>query len=276
MDIIELFKENSLNQNSVTTIRTYIYSLRQFEKWLSSSGTNLSGYARNDVQHYLDWLAHKKNSVATIHRIFNAIKNFSRWMKKFEAIEDIRIPKMKNYLQEAPVSLERNKRNELIRVVERSGNRRNFAIFIMMLYTGVRVSECAALDQSDLEISERKGSLKIRSGKGNKERTIPLHPEVRRAIKKYLETRNDDNPALFLSNRGKRISIRSIQFIFKKYGINSHQCRHTFISSLLREGKDLPLIQILTGHESISMLLRYGKPSENDKQNAVDCLFLNS
>jgi len=71
-----------------------------------------------------------------------------------------------------------------------------------MLHTGIRVSELVSLDRSDVEISERKGMLTVRAGKGNKELTLPLESEVRRAITKYLEERNDDNQALLFSNRG--------------------------------------------------------------------------
>lgn len=80
---------------------------------------------------------------------------------------------------------------------------------MLLLNTGVRVSELVSIDQSDLELSERKGSSTV-VGKGNKERTIPLHAEARRAVLKYMEERTDQHPALFLSNRGKRISVRTV------------------------------------------------------------------
>jgi integrase/recombinase XerC/integrase/recombinase XerD len=273
-NVVDLFESQILNKYSVITVRSYLHAIRQFEKWLGEAGTNLSDYARSDVQQYVDSLLSKKLSASTIHRVFNAIKIFSVWCQKSEATEDIRMPKQKNYILEAPKSLERNKLNELIRSIERSGNKRNFAIALTMLYTGIRVSECAALDRSDINMSERKGTLIVRNGKGSKERKIPLHAEVRRAISKYLETRIDNNPALFISNRTRRISVRSLQTIFESYGINAHKCRHTFITSLLREGKDVALIQSFTGHSSINMIGRYGKASEEDKQKAIDSLFL--
>jgi integrase/recombinase XerD len=58
--------------------------------------------------------------------------------------------------------------------------------------------------------------------------------------------------------------------------VNTHKCRHTFVSSLLREGKDISLIQSLTGHSSLDMLGRYGKASEKEKQGAIDTIYLES
>lgn len=138
---------------------------------------------------------------------------------------------------------------------------------MLLLNTGVRVSELVSIDQSDLELSERKGSLTV-VGKGNKERIIPLHAEAGRADLKYMEERTDQHPALFLSNRGKRISVRTVQNLLHKYGYHVHQLRHTFITDLQRSGVDLTLIQSLSGHSSLEVLSRYSMPTQEDKQNA--------
>ncbi|TPG69291.1 hypothetical protein EEL31_12675 [Brevibacillus laterosporus] len=100
-----------------------------------------------------------------------------------------------------------NEYNKLMREIERTGNKRDFAIVVTLLYTGLRVSELVNLDQSDVESSERKGERTVRTGKGNKERTIPLNAEVRRAINRYIEERSDSNDALFLSNRQLLLKI---------------------------------------------------------------------
>lgn len=273
-NIIEKFHEKIVDRYPTTTVKTYIYELHRFEKWIKNVDTEIPNYSRADVQQYIDFMVSKKLSSATINKVFQAVKLFSIWLKKPDTIEDIRIPKRKNYILEAPESLDKKERSKLIREVERSNNKRNIAIVLTMLYTGIRVSECASLDKTDIKISERKGKLFIRDGKDNKERSLPLHPEVRRSIIIYLESRIDNEKALFISNRCKRISIRSIQTIFEKYNVNAHKCRHTFISSLLREGKDISLIQSLTGHNSLDMIGRYGKASEKEKQGAIDTIYL--
>lgn len=118
-----------------------------------------------------------------------------------------------------------------------------------------------ALDRSDVEISDRKGLLNERSGKGNKAKKISLNPESRRAIIRYMEERSDDLPPLFLSNRHQCISPRSVQPIVEKYGVNFHALRHTFITELVRTGHDFSIIQSMSGHSSADMLLRYSRPT---------------
>src|SRR5690606_19888292 len=111
--------------------------------------------SRSDVQQYLDYLVANKKSAATINKIWNAIKKYSRWRGKEETIEDIAVVQPPSYYTEAPKSLSQVERNRLIREVDRSGNKRDFAIVQMLLNTGSRVSELVSLDRADGEITER-------------------------------------------------------------------------------------------------------------------------
>jgi integrase/recombinase XerD len=273
MSLLENFLIHGLARHSSSTIRTYRYVLEQFAEWLEGAGANLETFARSDVQQYIDYLTAKGKSAATINKVWNAIRSFAQYANKTDAIDDIRVIKMPDYRNEAPKALDRNDRNRVIREADRSGNKRDFAIIMMLLGTGIRVSELCALNRSDIEISERKGTARIR-GKGNKERYVNLNAEVRRALKLYLDSRTDEQEALFLSNRNKRISVRSVQVICNKYGVHPHALRHTFITDLVRKGIDLTTVQALSGHASFDMVARYSKPSEEDKQAAVERLFI--
>lgn len=270
---VQKYIDEKLRAKSETTIKTYRHAIMQFKAWLEHAGTNLQEYSRADVQQYLDQLTADGKSAATVNKVYNAIKSFSRWSKKDEAIEDIRIVKQPDFKNQAPKSLPRLDRLRVVRESDRNNNKRDFAIITTLLHTGVRVSELASLNRHDVDISERKGSLLVRQGKGNKERTIPLNAETRRAIQKSLDERTDDNPALFVSNRKKRISVRNIQHILKKYGIHPHMLRHTFITDLVRNN-DLVVAQFLSGHSSTDMLARYSKPTQDDMQEAVEKLYL--
>jgi len=271
--ILNDFIEKGMLGKSDTTIKTYAHALQQFEKWLEGAGTDLEGYGRSDVQQYINYLASRKKSAATINKLFNAIKTFSRWLGKKEITEDIRVVKQQSILQQAPKALTKAERCRLIRDIDRSGNRRNFAIVMLALNTGIRLSELVALDRSDIEISDRKGMLTVRSGKGNKARIIPLNAETRRALTRYLEERTDQEEALFISNRYQRISPRMVQTMVEQQGFNFHALRHTFITELVRSGVDISIIQSMTGHSSADMLLRYSMPSEEDKRMTVERLF---
>lgn len=150
---------------------------------------------------------------------------------------------------------------------------RNIKVFFNYLTDVERVLTKNPLSTIDNIKPERKGTLHIRSGKGNKQRELPLSPEVRRAITKYLDERTDSHEALFLSNRQHRISIRSVQHLMEKHGHNVHQTRHSFITGLVRAGEDISLIQALSGHTSADMVLRYSQPTEEDKLIAVERLY---
>ncbi|GIM48466.1 recombinase XerC [Collibacillus ludicampi] len=270
--MIQKFIEEALRGKSETTIRTYAHALKQFEEWLQGTGADLTSFARSDVQQYIDYLTSKRKSAATINKIWNAIKKYCKWAGKKEAIEDISVVKPVDYKQLAPKALDRLERNRLLREVDRTGNKRDIAIVTTLLMTGLRVSELVALNREDIEISERKGEMRV-VGKGNKERIIPLNAEVRRALTKYLEERSDNHPALFLSNRMERISVRSVQRIIEQYGFHAHQLRHTFITGLVRDNQDIAVIQSLSGHSSADMILRYSRPNEEDKIQAVESIY---
>ncbi|MCC2382010.1 tyrosine-type recombinase/integrase [Bacillus cereus] len=278
--MIHKFVDEALKGKSITTVKTYTHALKQFEQWLNGAGTDLESFARSDVQQYIDYMVSHKKSASTINKVFNALKKYCKWSNKTEAIADISVVKQKDLKRIAPKSLDRNERNQLIREVDRAGNKRDLAIVLLLLNTGLRVSELTNIDINDIDINdialiERKGTVKVIIGKVNKERTVPLNAETRKALNKYLEERSGNNPALFLSNRGERISVRSVQHLINKHGFNVHQLRHTFITDLVRAGHDISVIQSLTGHSSAEMILRYSAPSEEDRTNAVEKLYKN-
>lgn len=170
---------------SPETIRGYHYKLLHFEKWLGAVETDLYEFSRSDVQQYLDDLTSQKKSASTVNGHYAAIRSFSQFAKKTDCIKDIRIVKAPNLYREAPVALERKEVLRILREVDRSGNKRDKAILLTCVYAGIRVAEIVSLDIDDISFSERQGTIRVRQGKGNKERIIPLHKEARYAISDY-------------------------------------------------------------------------------------------
>ncbi|MEC9488869.1 MAG: tyrosine-type recombinase/integrase [Halanaerobium sp.] len=163
---------------------------------------------------------------------------------------------------------------------------RDLAISKMFLYCGLRISELVNLDLEDINYEDR--SIKF-FGKGRKERYVPLHEEVILALKRYFPDRNQIEPndddarkALFLSNRGNRISVRSVQVLVKKYAklagirnasrITPHKLRHTFATALYQETKDLRVLQELLGHSNISTTQIYTHTDKEQRKDAVETL----
>jgi len=271
-ELIEQFIVEAMRGKADNTVKAYRYSLEKFAEWLDGSGTDLSEYGRVDVQQYIANMQASKRSASGVNREIAAVKAFSRYVGKSDAIEALRMTKPPKATQKAPEWLDRNKVNEVLRITDRKKNRRDYAIVCVLRYTGVRVSELVALDKADISIGERSGQLIVRKSKNGSERTIPLNSEARKAISDYLAQRTDDNEALFLSSLGKRLSVRSVQAMLNEYEIKPHQLRHTFVKRLVDKGESIATIKALSGHSSADMIAWYSAPSMDDLMSAVESL----
>lgn len=139
---------------------------------------------------------------------------------------------------------------------------RDRAILELFYGTGIRVSELVQSDLVSLDLNA--GSLRV-TGKGSKDRILPLGKQCTGCLKKYLDCRDAFHPAagenaVFLNPSGKRLSVRGVQNIVKKWlaavsektKLSPHVLRHTFATHLLDRGADLRAVKDLLGHESLS------------------------
>jgi len=164
------------------------------------------------------------------------------------------------------------------RMVYLDGNKRNIAIFELMINTGLREEEVCNLKLSDVIISDRKGTV-IVTGKGDKYREVPLNKTARKAIQEYLEVRPNRGEYLFVSNKSNRLSESQLYRIIRKYadmaGIKAHphMLRHTFAYKLARENKvDLEILRNLLGHANINTTAIYLATNMQDLEKAVEIL----
>jgi integrase/recombinase XerC len=176
----------------------------------------------------------------------------------------------------APRWLSRKEQLGLLRAVRQGKNQRDLAIIQLMLGSGLRISETAALKVSDLELNDRSGWVHIRTGKGMKSRSIPLSVHVRKALQAYLRERSDeDEEDVFLGQRGP-LSEWGIHAIVKKYAyqarledVTAHTLRHSFAKKLVDSSTSLDQVATLLGHESLDTTRIYTQPSERDLEQAV-------
>ncbi|MCP5008446.1 MAG: tyrosine-type recombinase/integrase [Aestuariibacter sp.] len=134
---------------------------------------------------------------------------------------------------------------------------RDRAIVAMLLNTGLHVLELVELTLVDLNITEQKGSVYVRDGKGGKARTVPLNATARNALAVYLDVRAEgQGDHLFLGQRGP-ISSRQVLRILKKYArqsglepevVTAHTLRHTFGKNLIDAGVSIDQAATLMGH----------------------------
>lgn len=149
---------------------------------------------------------------------------------------------------------------------------REKALVDFLFSTGLRVSECSAVNLRDINWEDR--SVLVRHGKGNKRRTAFFNAESELTLRKYLETRQDENEALFVTIRSPhhRLGIKSLQQeitrISSRCGLHvfPHRLRHTFATSGLRGGMPLDKLQALMGHSKPETTLIYAKQCQADLQ----------
>lgn len=286
-NIIENFKNALRSEDkSEKTIENYIKDIELFFKWIEeTTGEDLKIEYINDfeIQQYRSYLLNvKKYKPSTVNRKLSSIKKFCRWALNQNLLREDPTKEIKNVrtneLDTAPKSLSKHDETKLRRYIHRWNNKRDIAIFELLINTGIRISELINLTIDDVEISERKGILRI-IGKGSKYRIVPLNADARRYLKQYLKVRpKDRSRKLFISQKGGGLSRTSVFEMIKKYGelagvnVHPHMLRHTFATKLVREGTDLSLVQSLLGHKTIQTTVRYTKPSEEEKQRAVESL----
>ncbi|GIM47655.1 recombinase XerC [Collibacillus ludicampi] len=273
MDIARVIEEHMAGKSDQTK-RMYGYWLGRFQNWLLDSDGNLESLTRADVQQYIDWMLAHKKSPSTVSIALSAIRSWARWTGQDHAVMNLRTVRPPKVTELAPQSLERNERNRLLREVERDGNLRDIAIVYVLLYTGLRVSELCGLDREDVTIGERSGQVIVRKGKRAKARVVPLPAEARHHVSRYMAVRKDQEPALFLSNYGQRISVRQVQRILAKYGTHPHALRHTYCRTLVSKGMDLAAVAELAGHSDVNMMRRYAKPTQEELERAVEEAFV--
>ncbi|MCL4451981.1 MAG: tyrosine-type recombinase/integrase [Candidatus Thermoplasmatota archaeon] len=142
-----------------------------------------------------------------------------------------------------------------------SKNSKNLAIVSVLAYTGIRVGELCRLNIEDVDLDER--IMSIRHGKGDKDRIVIISEECSYALASYFKSRNRlniDNDSLFISRKMCRYDPTSIQRLVKKLSIEAgisknvtpHILRHTFATSVMRNGANLKFIQEILGHSTLA------------------------
>jgi integrase/recombinase XerC len=266
-------------ERSYNTITSYLSDLNIFVKWFDKTQGN---FAPNLIT-ALDLRDYKrdlllKSKPSTINRKLSAISTFLIFARDAGLIHSIpKIPKQVKEQHPGIRWLNRPEQHSLLRRVERYGNDRDLGTIKVLLNTGLRVSELADLLWSEVEISDRKGSLIVRSGKGSKRRTIPLNKDARSGflLLDYDSNQGTDKPVM-VGQRG-RLTRRGIEHMVEKYrgdldGFSCHSLRHTFCKNLVDGGIGLEKVAALAGHESLETTRRYCQPSYHDLEKAVQVI----
>ena len=262
IDFLDFIKiERGYSDN---TVKSYTCDLKQFKKFAGK--TDLDKTDREIIKRYLEYLSDKGYSVPSIERKLACLKSFFHYLQREGKVtkdptEDFRLPKKAKRL---PKSLSISETIKLI-AAPREKNfiaLRDAALMELLYASGMRASEVAALNVSDINLAVAFAKC---FGKGSKERIVPINKTALAAIKTYLEKGRPNFPkhndtALFLDKNGKRLSRQGIWLVIKKYvkstGVKGktspHTLRHSFATHLLEKGADLRSVQEMLGHADIA------------------------
>ena len=272
--LVERFRDHLAAEKraSPNTVRAYLANVEEVLAFVRGKRAREPEARDLDIPMLRSYLASlfERNEPATIARKLSAMRAFLRFLKRERVIDEnlamlVKPPKAKKSL---PAFLTPEQAAALVEAPtrERSPNVRALrdAALLEILYgCGLRVSEAVGLDVGDLEQAE----LRVRRGKGGKDRVVPIGEKARVALDAYLARRMElrpDGAALFVNARGKRVTARSVRRFIDRHAITSstprthpHALRHSFATHLLGSGADLRSIQELLGHASLQTTARY-------------------
>jgi integrase/recombinase XerD len=270
MDIIPAFltyltAEKGLSKN---TIASYHLDLKKFHAFLVSKEKDLLAFSKTDIVDFIQTIREQGYSTASICRFISTMKSFCRYLLVENLIsedpsENLESPKRWERLPKA-ISIEE------VRTFLESGDSKSLSgpvavrdsvMFELLYSSGLRVSELISLRLEDVSFDA--GFLQV-TGKGSKERIVPLHLRALEKVKQYVNIerpailRKRNSAYLFVTRRGGPMSRQRFWQTMKKLGrragldISPHTMRHSFATHLLEGGADLRSLQKLLGHADIS------------------------
>ena len=293
---------DTIKGKSANTVREYHYDLRNFLRFLklhyrlvpvdsefeSITVTDIDielikKITLSDLYAYMSYLSLDRSNkvtsrarkVASIRSLFNYLTTKAKVLE-INPAKELESPKLGKRI---PKYLNVDESKQLLNAIDGDNKERDFAIITLFLNCGLRLSELISINLS--QIKDDKLTV---IGKGNKERTVYLNHASKMALNEYLRVRPKDNVkdknALFLSERKKRISPRSIQYIVKKYiiaagldpeKISPHKLRHTAATLMYQHGNvDIRSLQEILGHESVATTEIYTHINKEQLKDAVN------
>ncbi len=275
---------------SLLSIYSYRLALEKFIGYLQSN--NINNFSLCTISNIREYIYYSKDSrdlsANSVGHLIAILKSFFNYLSEEDIITQnptrkIHLPKK---VSPIPRVISKFEVDMLLAALKHSPSRcrRNYLRDRLMIhtlyYTGVRRSELLHLDWNDINLE--KSILTVRSGKGRKDRIIPIHPKLAESLDLYLALRLPmENYALFLGEQGRRLSKASFSNLLKMYltlsgiaskGYTAHSFRHSFASRLVEAGVDIFTVQKLLGHSSLDATKIYISISTQNLASAVQYL----
>ena len=270
MDATAILREylaylHAIKHYSKATLDAYDRDIISFISFLENSRTHqFLAVDADDVRAFISLRRRQGLASSSSQRLLSSLRGFYRYLLKDKLIEvnpvvDVHAPKKEKKL---PQVLDVDQLDQLLadegqQVLEI----RDHAMLEIMYSSGLRLAELVGLNNNDID--QRAGQVMV-TGKGNKTRYLPVGAAALKAVERWQKERQllltGDEPALFISQRGTRLSRRAVQLRLKVRAqsvlsgvkLHPHMLRHSFASHLLESSGDLRAVQELLGHSNIS------------------------
>lgn len=259
------WSERGVSRN---TLASYERDLRLLCHWLDTRGVQLDQAGRGDLLEYLAIRVREGAKAATTARLLSSLRRFYRWqvrenLRKDDPTAQIEAPKQGRHL---PGTLSEEEVDALLQAPD-TGNPlglRDRAMLELLYATGLRVSELVGIRLG--EISLQNGVIRI-TGKGNKERLVPMGEEAHDWVQRYLREARPPlmqgkaiDEHVFVTARGSGMTRQMFWVLIQRYAqgagivrnVSPHTLRHAFATHLLNHGADLRAVQMLLGHSDLS------------------------
>lgn len=269
------------------TIIAYMYDVRLLTSYLSEhkKQINIKEVGINDLKGFVDFIVGLDLGSYTQARVISSIKAFYKYLMLEKIVSEnpcelLESPKLGRKLPDVLTVAEVEKIIDSVDLSQNEGQR-NKAILETLYGCGLRVSELINLKISDLHFKE---DIILVTGKGNKQRLIPVGEHTKKQITIYLthsrptlSINKQDSDIVFLNRRGAKLSRQMIFYIVKKQleiagirkNISPHSFRHSFATHLVQNGADLRAVQELLGHVSIITTEIYTHLNREDLRKAI-------
>lgn len=237
---------------------------------LDGVGKGVKYIGTEDIRTYLtEYQARKQSSKVTMDNIRRILSSFFSWLEDEDHI--LKSPVRRIHKVKAGTSIKETYTDESLELMrDNCTELRDLAIIDMLASTGMRVGEMVLLNRDDINFSERECVV---FGKGDKERIVYFDARTKIHLQNYLNSRTDDNPALFVSLQKphKRLQISGIEVRLRQYGkslgltkVHPHKFRRTLATVAIDKGMPIEQLQQLLGHRRIDTTLQYAMVKQSN------------
>ena len=237
---------------------------------LSTVNKDIKQIETEDIRTYLtDYQRQKQSCRVTIDNIRRILSSFFSWLEDEDHI--LKSPVRRIHKVKAVINIKETYSDEALEMMrDNCTEPRDLAIIDMLASTGMRVGEMVLLNRNDIDFNERECVV---FGKGNKERVVYFDARTKIHLKNYLQSRTDDNPALFVSLKSpyNRMNIGGIETCLRRLGkqlglqrVHPHKFRRTLATMAIDKGMPIEQLQQLLGHKRIDTTLQYAMVKQSN------------